>query len=178
MARQATMRVIKRTPAFKPVKVKTATDLITWLDTALTHNLHDRLPLRFTKITQRKLVTYGPWLMALGLLIIAPEAMILAKANRIVSFSGFLERVLFDQQAWVLLVMVLINCLLVAEGLSAVAAKKRHGWNRMYLGLVLPSGYVLWQLISNPLQPAAPLLSLVILAACLFTLFDLKTYYK
>lgn len=164
--------------AAKAVKVKDSRDVVRSFNVLVEQNLHNRLGVKFSKTSQQKLVAYGPWLMVVLLVFVAPELMLFAKTNHLVGLTGFLERILFDQQSWVLLIIIFTNCLLLADGLSSVAAQKKRGWDRVYLALLINSGYILWQLGSNLAQPAAPLVSLLGLGFCLFTLLDIKRYYK
>lgn len=148
------------------------------IQNSIAYNLHGRYNRHLSKSSQKKLVAYGPWL-ALGTLIIAaPELMLLANNGRFVSPIGFLEKVLFNRESWVLLMVVFINIICFVDALSDLFEKTKRGWDRVYLALLVNLTYVLYQLATNLDQPAGPLLSTLAFVFLIFGLLDVREYYK
>ena len=164
--------------ASSSVEVKQSRDIIRVFNAFVAKNMHDRYKTRLTKNTQQKIVSYGPWLAALILLVIAPELLIFAKEARLISLNGFIETVLFNRESWVLLLVILANCILTFDALGELFNKTERGWNRVYSALLINSTYVLYQLAAQIANPAAPIVSILLLALCLFVLFDIRKYYK
>lgn len=160
------------------VEVKSYRDVAASINRFLVKNLHDRFSFTFSEKTKQKLVAYGPWLAAFALLIVAPELLVLAKDAHFISLSGFIEQILFNRTSWVLLLVLFANCLLTVDALSELFNKTTKGWNRVYAALLLNGLYIVYQLFANIEEPAAPLLSLVILFIGLFSLLDIRSYYK
>lgn len=173
MAKKKTSKVRKQS-----VQVKNRSDVLASINGFIFKNVHDRHNLTFSSNTKEKIVSYGPWLAIAALLIIAPELLVLAKDATFISFSGFIETILFNRTSWVLLIILFINCLLLVDGLEDLFAQKRRGWNRIYIALLINITYVIYQLFARIEQPAAPILALVGFIFCLFTLLDVRDYYK
>src|SRR5690606_31920007 len=142
------------------------------------HNVHARFQYTLPKATKSKLVAYGPWLASLYVVIVSPQLLNLAKSGTLLSPSGFFNDIFFNQAAWVVLVVMLINVLLLVDGLSDLFATKRRGWNKLHLTALTTAAYILWQLLSNLSEPAAPILSLLVVWLVLFTLYDVRDYYS
>lgn len=176
MATKARKTQSKKAPA--SVEVKKSGDVIKAFHAFIAKNVHDRYNTQLTKATQEKIVSYGPWLAAFVLLVLAPELLVLAKESRFISFSGFLETILFNQDSWVLLIVLLINCVLAFDALGELFNKTKRGWNRVYSALLINLAYVLYQLGAHLSNPAAPILSILGFGFCLFVVFDVKRYYK
>lgn len=176
--RKPTTTKAKKAPANNVVQVKNASDVLRAFNGGVEYVFHTRVGKRLSKATQTNLVAYGPWIMAATLLIILPELLIFAKEGRLVGVSSFFTAIFFNQASWVLMVVVLTNCILLADGLSDVFAKKRRGWDRLYLALLINGGYVLSQLAQQLTQPAAPLISLATISFLLYASLDIRKYYK
>lgn len=160
------------------VQVKNAADVVRAFNAGVEYLFYTKVGKKIAKSTQTSLVAYGPWIMAALLLVVLPELLIFAKEARLVGFSGFFTAIFFNQASWVLMVIVFTNCILLADGLSDVFAKKRRGWDRLYLALLINGGYVLSQLAQNITRPAAPIISLAAIAFCLYGALDVRKYYK
>ncbi len=173
-ATQTAQKTVKRTPN---VRVKSVRDVTTTIQNQIAYNLHDRHSFRFKKQTRTKLVAYGPWLSILSVIVISPQLLNLAKNGSLLSISGFFNEIFFNQESWVILVIILLNTLLLVDGLSDLFVKARRGWNRVYLPALITAFYVTYQLASNLSQPAAPLLSLLGACFVLFTILDVREYY-
>lgn len=171
---------VKTTPTKRSsdVRVKSSKDVISTVNRLLSYNLHDRFKFGFSKPTKIKLTAYGPWLAALSVIVISPELMSLAKNGRLLTISSFFNEIFFNQQAWLILVIILINILLLVDGLTDLFDMKLRGWNRVYAPALITAFYVLWQLLSSLDQPAAPLLSLLGAWFVLFSLLEIKSFYK
>lgn len=165
----------KRTPN---VQVKSNRDVLRGIERFFEHNLHDRFHYTLPKQTKNQLVAYGPWLATLYVVIISPQLLNLAKNGSLLTVSGFFNDIFFNQQAWVVLVIMLLNVLFLVDGLSDLFNKKRRGWTKVYITAMITAFYVLWQLLDNLSEPAAPILSLLIAGAVLFALYDVRDYYK
>lgn len=178
MAKSQT-RTRKRQPrSTTSVRVKRADEVLATIQGWLAYNLHDRYNRHYSKATQKKLVSYGPWLALVLLMIIAPQLMLLANNGVFVTPVGFLEAVLFNRDSWGILSMILLNIVCLVDGLSHLFEKQRRGWNRVYGACFLNLVYILYQLVTNLSQPAAPILATAGIAACLFTLLDIREYYS
>jgi hypothetical protein len=164
--------------ASKAVEVKKTDDVVKAVNDFIFKSFHDRYNFSLSTNVKESLVAYGPWIAAALLLLFAPEMLVLAKTAQFISFSGFLEQILFSKDSWVILVVVFINCLAVADSLSYLFKKSKRGWNAVYGALLVNLIYVVYQLFSNLDHPAAPILSVIGLGACIFTLLDIRTYYK
>jgi hypothetical protein len=160
------------------VEVRGLNDVIALFNRIVAKNIHDRYNARFSENTRKKIVAYGPWLSIALLLVAAPILLVLANDGILVSPIGFLEKVLFNRDSWVLLILVFINVLSAVDALEELFKKTIRGWNRVYVALLINTGYVIYQLFSNLDKPAAPLLSLIAFVFCMFALFDVKEYYK
>lgn len=160
------------------VQVKSNRDVLHGLESFLERNLHDRFNYTLPKKTKNQLVAYGPWLATLYVVFISPKLLNLAKNGSLLTASGFFNNIFFNQEAWVVLVVMLLNVLFLVDGLSDIFAKKRRGWTKLYLTALITATYVLWQLFEHLAEPAAPILSLLIAGAVLFTLYDIRDYYK
>lgn len=178
-------KTISKTSAKKPrakkagaVEVKGFQDIIRLFNNLISKNLHERFGVRFSKSNQVKIVAYGPWLSIAVLLLLAPELLVLANNAMFISPIGFLEKILFNRDSWVLLIIMFINIISAVDALSELFDKTMRGWNRVYVALLINMGYVFYQLLTSLEQPAAPLLSLVVFGFCLFTLLDIRQYYK
>jgi len=168
-------KVSQRTPS---VKVKSNQDVLRGIERVLEYNLHDRFNYTLPKRTKNQLVAYGPWLATLYVVVISPQLLNLAKNGTLLSVSGFFNNVFFNQQAWVVLVIMLLNVLFLVDGLSDLFNKKRRGWTKVYITALITAAYVLWQLFEHLGDPAAPILGILIAGATLFTLYDIRDYYK
>lgn len=162
----------------KNVKVKKGSEVLSAISRNFAHNIHGRYSLGFSDKTREKLVAYGPWLAILLTAAITPELLIFAKSGTFINFSGFFSDILFNQQSWMILVILFVNIILLVDGLSHLFNKEKKGWDRVYQATLISGAYVLWQLLSNISQPAAPLLSLLAIVFILFSLLDIKSYYK
>jgi hypothetical protein len=177
MATNSTKKKSARTQS-TAVQVRSGSDVVKTFNQGVEYLFHTRIGKKFKAATQKTIVAYGPWLAAALLLFVLPELLIFAKENKFVGISGFFTSIFFNQASWILMVVVLANCLLLADGLSDIFAKKKRGWDRIYIALLLNTLYLLSQLAQNLTQPAAPLLSLAVICLALFTHFDIKKYYK
>lgn len=175
MAKQA-----KKSTKLNPrtVSVKSSGDVIGALDRLVEQTFYKRLGRGFSVSTQTKIVAYGPWLMAGIHLMLLPALLVLAKEGQFITFSQFISGIFFNQSSWILMLIVIANSLLLAAGLSDVFEKKRRGWNCIYTALLVSGAYVLIQLIQNPLQFAAPLMSFAAISILLFSVLDVRKYYK
>lgn len=162
----------------KEVPVKSGAEVVAAFNKGVELVFHAKVNRRFSKNTRDTLVAYGPWLMSALLLVILPELLVFAKEGRLVGPSGFFTVIFFNQESWILMSVVLANCLLLADGLSDVFAKKQRGWQRLYIALLINGGYVIAHLLQNPTQFAAPALSLAAIGFFLFATLDIRTYYK
>lgn len=162
----------------KNVKVKKGSEVLSAISRNFAYNIHGRYSLGFSGKTREKLVAYGPWLAVILVIVVLPELLILAKSGTLIGFSGFFSDILFNQQSWVILIILFINIMLLVDGLSHLFQKEAKGWTRVYQATLLSGGYVLWQLLGNLSQPAAPLLGLLAIVFILFSLLDIKSYYK
>lgn len=160
------------------VEVKNYKDILSGFNNFIAKNIHDRYNVTFSQVTKLKLVAYGPWLAIVTLLVILPQLLVLANNGQVSSPVGFLEQTLFNRESWVLLIILLTNIILLVDGLAELFNKALKGWNRVYLALLVNGGYILYQLFTQLDQPAAPLLSLLGIGFCLFTVLDIKRYYK
>jgi hypothetical protein len=174
-------KTTKKAPQQKTVsnvRVKPANEVVATVQRHIEYNLHSRYNLSFSKATQKKLVAYGPWL-AIGLIVfIIPQLMALAKTGSLMTFSGFFNTVFFNQDSWVILLIIFTNILLLVDGVSKIFEKGIAGWTRVYQAMVISTGYIVWQLLSNISEPAAPILALLGAVLVLFALFDIKQYYR
>lgn len=160
------------------IRVKSSKDVVSTVNRLLSHNLHDRFKFGFSKSTKVKLTAYGPWLAAVSVIVISPELMSLAKNGRLLTITSFFNEIFFNQQAWLILVIILVNILLLVDGLTDLFDMRLRGWNRVYAPALITGLYVLWQLMTNLDQPAAPLLSLLGAWFVLFSLLEIKSFYK
>lgn len=160
------------------VRVKKGSEVVTALHGFLSHNLHGRFNVSLSKKLQTTLVAYGPWLAIVLVLVVLPELLILAKNGTLLTVTGFFDTILFNQEAWVVLLVLLSGIMLLVDGIGDLFGKKSKGWQRIYAAVLINAGYILWQLFGNLAQPAAPLLSLIAVFAILFALLDIKQYYK
>lgn len=181
MASKATVKSNLRKPRSKKaqtVEVKHSRDVISTFNRYVFKNLHDRYNARLSESTRTKIVAYGPWLAIFTLLVIAPELLVLANNAMFISPTGFLEKVLFNRNSWVLLIIVFVNILSAVDALGELFNKTKRGWNRIYFALLINITYVVLQLFTHLEQPAAPLLALLGFTACLFALLDVREYYS
>lgn len=160
------------------VEVRNLSDVVAVFNRVVAKNIHGRYNARFSANSRKKIVAYGPWLSIALLLVAAPILLVLANDGMLVTPVGFLEKVLFNRDSWVLLILVFINVISAVDALDELFKKTIRGWNRVYVALLINTGYVIYQLFSSIDQPAAPLLSLIGFIFCLFALFDVKEYYK
>lgn len=168
----------KRNTRKNAVEVKSYKDVLAVVNRFIAKNLHDRYSVRFAESTRQKIVSYGPWLTLATLIFVAPELLVLANNAMLISPIGFLEKVLFNRESWVLLIIVFINILCSVDALTDLFEKNKRGWNRVYAALLINLGYVLYQLFTNLEQPAAPLLSALGFIFCIFAVLDIREYYK
>lgn len=176
-ARKRQPKKVAEKPVTKNIRVKSAKDVVKELDVTAEKLVHVRTGKTFSKKTQKNIVSYGPWLTAATVFIVIPELLVFAKTGQIFGIAGFFNLILFNQQAWVLMVVLFINAMLLADGLSDVFAKKQRGWNRVYVTYVISALYCVLQLLQNITTPAAPIISLAILVLMLFALYDIRPYY-
>lgn len=165
----------KRTPN---VKVKSNKEVLATIERLMTYNLHDRFSFTFSKQTRAKLVAYGPWLATASVVLISPQLMNLAKNGSLMTISGFFNDIFFNQQSWVILVAILLNILLLVDGLNGLFHKTRRGWTKVYITALITTVYIVSQLLQNLSQPAAPILGLLGAMFILFTLYDIRDYYS
>lgn len=169
----------KVTPRKKDtVEVKNASQVMHGIDTFLSRNLHGRFNHQLSSDTQKKLVSYGPWLSTLLVVVLLPELMVFAKQGSLMNFSGFFNIIFFNQQSWVIMLVMLGNIVLLVDGISYLFEKKRRGWTRIYQISILSTVYILWQLFANIIAPAPALISLIAMFIITFTLLDVKKHYK
>lgn len=161
----------------KNVRVKTAKDMVQELDTITQKVIHKNTGKSFSKKTQKTIVSYGPWLTALIVFVGVPELLVFAKTGETFGLSGLFDMILFNQQAWLLMIIILANFMLLADGLSDVFNKKKRGWNRVYAVLIISALYCIMQLLKNLTAPAAPIISIGLIAILLFTIYDVRPYY-
>ncbi|MCA9309385.1 hypothetical protein KC973_03340 [Candidatus Saccharibacteria bacterium] len=166
--------VSKRVPN---VQVKSNKEVFATIERYLAHNLHDRFSFTFSKQTRAKLVAYGPWLATASVVLVSPQLMNLAKNGSLMTISGFFNDIFFNQQSWVILVAILLNILLLVDGLNGLFHKTRRGWTKVYITALITTVYIMSQLVQNLSQPAAPILSLLVALGILFTLYDVRDYY-
>lgn len=164
--------------AAKDVRVKNAKELLEVFDSTAEKLVHQRRGKTFNKKTRETIVSYGPWLASVTMLVILPELLVFAKTGTVFGLVSFFDIVLFNQQSWVLLVIMFVNAMLLADSLSDIFAKKRRGWSRVYAAHIITAAYIVIHLISNITAPAAPLISLACLGFLLFVLYDVRSYYK
>lgn len=160
------------------VKVKSVDEVASTTLNLLSFNLHDRYTFEYSKKTKKKLVAYGPWFATLFVVIISPQLLNLAKNGNLMSFSGFFNEIFFNQKSWVILVLILLNILFLVDGLSDLFSRKNRGWNRVYITALITLGYTVWQLFSNLSQPATPILAILGALIAVFTVLDVRSYYK
>lgn len=160
------------------VRVKKGGDVLATVNTFIAYNVHDRYSFRLSKKVQTQLVAYGPWLAALLVTVISPQLLNLAKNGNLMTISGFFNEIFFNQQAWVVLIIILLSTLLVVDGLSDLFSKKLRGWNRVYVASLATAFYTTWQLAGNLNQPAAALLSTLGAFFVIFCLLDIRNYYS
>jgi len=160
------------------VEVRSLKDVVDVFNRLIAKNLHGRYNARFSETTRNKIVAYAPWLSIALLVVAAPMLLVLANDGILVSPIGFLEKVLFNRDSWVLLILVFINVICAVDALDELFKKTLRGWSHVYSAVLINTGYVLYQLFSNLDQPAAPLLSLIGFIFCLFALLDVKEYYS
>lgn len=178
---KTTKRVVKSSEATKKtpqVKVKTIDEVASTTLNLVSFNLHDRYSFEYTTKTKKKLVAYGPWLATLFVVIISPQLLNLSKNGNLMTFSGFFNEIFFNQKSWVILVLILLNVLFLVDGLSDLFSRKSRGWNRVYITALITLGYTVWQLFSNLSQPAAPILAILGSLVAVFTVLDIRSYYK
>lgn len=159
------------------VRVKSKNDVVASIERTLAFNLHGRYNSGLSKTTQKKLVAYGPWISTFLIIVLLPELIILAKDGSLLTFTGFFDTIFFNQQSWVVMLILLANILLLVDGIGDLFEKKRRGWERVYQASLLSGVYILWQLVGQLSQPAAPILSFIGLWFILFALLDIKEYY-
>ncbi len=61
---------------------------------------------------------------------------------------------------------------------SVICSQESRGWNRVYITALITLGYTVWQLFSNLSQPAAPILAILGALVAVFTVLDVRSYYK
>lgn len=164
--------------ADQSIKVKSVHEVAEMLQRQISFHLHSRHALRLSPATQRKIVGYGPWLAIVLVLAVLPELFMFAKTGQFMQLTGFFDTILFNRESWVVLSILLVNILLLVDGIGELFEKKKKGWQRVYLASLIGAGYIVWQLIANLSQPAAPLLSSISIAVILFTLLDVEEYYQ
>lgn len=160
------------------VRVKKGSEVLGTLQNFIAHNVHGRYNLSLSKTTQKKLVAYGPWLAALLVVIIIPELLVLAKTGSLITFTGFFDTIFFNQESWVIMLIIFVNTLLLVDGITHLFDKTNRGWARIYQASLIATLYIIWQLINNLSQPAAPVLALLGSLFILFALFDIRRYYR
>ncbi len=160
------------------VEVKNHRDVMSTINSFIAKNIHDRYNVTFSEATKLKIVAYAPWLAILTLLVISPELIVLANNGLLTSPMGFLEKILFNRDSWVLLIILLVNIICLVDGFGELFSKSIKGWNRIYFALLVNSIYTLYQLLTHLDQPAAPILSLLGFGFCLFSLLDIKNFYN
>lgn len=160
------------------VRVKTTSEVATTVSNLLAYNLHGRYNFHFSKQIQKRLVAYGPWLAAATIAVGLPELMVFAKDGNLMAFSGFFNSIFFNQQSWVIMLIMLANIMLLVDGISYLFEKKRRGWNRVYQASLLSGIYIAYQLLANISEPAPALLSLLGILFILFAVLDIRNYYK
>ncbi len=160
------------------VEVKNHRDVMSTINSFIAKNIHDRYNVTFSEATKLKIVAYAPWLAILILLVISPELIVLANNGLLTSPMGFLEKVLFNRDSWVLLIILLVNIICLVDGFGELFSKSIKGWNRIYFAQLVNSGYVIYQLFTQLDQPAAPLLSIICFSLILFTTLDVRRFYK
>jgi len=164
-------------PVVKNVRVKSAKDVVVEFDVAAEKLIHGRVGKRLSKKSQKNIVSYGPWLTAVTVFIALPELLVFAKTGRIFGIYGFFSEILFNQQSWLLMIVIFINAMLLADGLSDIFAKKQRGWNRVYGILAISTLYCVLQLLQSLTTPAASIISIVALSTMLFGLYEVRPYY-
>ncbi len=160
------------------VEVKNIADVSAAINRFIYRNLHSRYGVRIPEATRMQIVSYGPWIATIVTVIALPQLLVLAQTGSFVSLSGFFSTVFFNQDSWMLLLVMLANVLLLVDGLSYIFNKLHRGWNRIYLASLTSTTYVLWQVIDNSQQRAAAVLSALLCFAVLFVILDVREYYK
>lgn len=160
------------------LKIRGEADAVKAFNAAIEYVFYLKVSKKLSRKTRKTIVSYGTWLAALALLVILPELLIFAKESKFVGISGFFTAIFFNQASWILMLIVLANCILLVQSLGDIAAKKRAGWNKVYLAFVINFIYVLIQFGQNIRRPAAAIISLVIISFGLFVLLDIKESYK
>lgn len=180
MVKKATQKKSVKASAKKttPVHVKSLTELALATDNFTTHNLYSRHSYRLSKVTQKQLVAYGPWLATLLVAVILTELMIFAKDGNLIAISGFFNSIFFNQDSWVILLIMFTNIMLLVDGLSYLFEKKQRGWKRIYQATLISTAYITYQLFANITQPAPAIVSLLMALFALFILLDTRKYYK
>ena len=181
MAKQSTTRKPNKNTKAESnstIRVKSYRDILSACNNFIIANAHDRFKTSFSRNTKKKLVSYGPWLAIILLMIMAPQLLVLANNNMFITPFGFLEKILFNRDSWVLLIVVFVNIICMVTAVDELFKKSRRGWNSVYSALLVNISYVSYQLVTNLSQPAGSILSLIIFGGCLFTLIDIREYYK
>lgn len=160
------------------VRVKTFKEISDSAIEFINYNLHDRFNFEYTVKTKKKLVSYGPWLATLFVVVISPQLLILAKNGNLITISGFFNQIFFNQKSWVILVLILLNILFLVDGLNDLFAKKARGWTRVYITTLTTLTYVFYQLIVNISEPAPAILALLGSILVVYTILDIRNFYK
>ena len=177
MAKKSAKQV-KPSASTPSVRVKKGSEVLTSIQNFLNYNLHGRFNTSLSKKLQTRLVAYGPWIAIALVIVVLPELLILAKNGTLMTFTGFFDTILFNQSSWVVMLVLLSGIMLLVDGLSDLFNKKLRGWQRVYAATLINASYILWQLVDNISQPAAPILSLIAIFAIIFALLDVKKYYR
>lgn len=157
------------------VRVKTGSEVAKLVQSKVEHLIHGQFKSGLSKSTQKKIVSYGPWAATLLVIIVLPELMVLAKDSALMGFNGFFSLIFFNQQSWVIMLVLLANILLLVDGLGYLFEKRSRGWQRIYQASLISTAYIAYQLFTNTL---AAILSLIVMFAILFVILDIKKYYK
>lgn len=160
------------------IQTKSWRDVVRVADITISRIVHDRHSVSLSELTKRRIVAYGPWL-AVGLwLVVIPQLLALTKTGGFLSANMLLEMMVFSRESWVMLVLLFITSIGVSNAVTDLAAQKIRGWNRIYIVTLVNASYILYRLFANVQQPAAAILSLLVLIGILFVLLDVRSYYR
>lgn len=160
------------------IQTKTWQEVVHSIDLVIRNVIHDNYSVSLSKVTQRRLVAYGPWLAVAFWILAIPQLLALTTTGGFLSLNMILETMVFSRESWVLLLLFFVSSVGIASAITDLSMQKVRGWNRMYAVVLLNSAYVAYQLLFGGNQAAGSLLGLAALAATLFVLLDIRRYYK
>lgn len=168
----------KKTPASTKVQTKSWREVAHTIDVVIRNLIHDNYSVSLSKITQRRIVAYGPWLAVIFWLFAIPQLLALTSTGNFLSLNMLLETMVFSRESWVVLLLFFVTSVGIANAITDLSVQKLRGWNRVYAVTLLNTLYVTYQLIFSSKQIAGSLLSFAVLIATLFIILDVRRYYK